>query len=323
MPGLYGSTYIKDLWTFEKIYSDIYVKPDEIKFYPTSVIPNTELYNLYKEWKYKPISIDYIKKLISQTFLEIIPPYTRIKRLIRDIPAPEIVAWSNITNLSQLAHAEIKWQLKNWNIDILKIFYWRLYLNYKIIKKLNDLELSKFIKWKNETLIVWTSPDLSNFRNFVSLDTRSREIRNKTKDEIYNTKTITNLVIRKYESSVWLELFISFEDILWYLYGFTRLLLPINDNVVDWKWLWRNTSMIRELHVYGNVVMLQWDNQIMKQWNEKVQHKWFGKQLMEIAENISMVWWYKKLSVISGIWVREYYRKLWYKLEGTYMIKNL
>ncbi len=323
MPGLYGSTYIKDLWTFKKIYSDIYVKPDEIKFYPTSVIPNTELYNLYKSWKYKPISIDYIKKLISQTFLEITPPYTRIKRLIRDIPAQEIVAWSNITNLSQLAHAEIKWKLKNWNIDILKKFYWRLYLNSKIIKKLTDLELKKFIKWKNETLIVWNLPDLTSFRNFVSLDTRSREIRNKTKDEIYNTKTTTNLIIRKYESSVWLELFISFEDILWYLYGFTRLLLPINDNVVYWKWLWHNTSMIRELHVYGNVAMLQWENKIIKHWNEKVQHKWFGKQLMEIAENISMIWWYKRLSVISGIWVREYYRKLWYKLEGTYMIKNI
>ncbi|MFZ2150688.1 MAG: radical SAM protein [Candidatus Absconditicoccaceae bacterium] len=324
MPGLYCSTYAKDLGTFKKIYSDIYVKPDEIKFYPTSVIPNTELYNLYKEGKYKPISTDYIKKLISQTFLEVIPPYTRIKRLIRDIPAPEIAAGSNITNLSQLAHAEIKLKLKSGNADVLEKFYGRLYPDFKIIKKLNSLELKNFIKGKKETLIVGKNPDLSIFRNFVSLDTRSREIRQKIQDTRLKQKTEqVNLIIRKYESSVGLELFISFEDALGYLYGFARLLLPSNDNVIDWKGLGNNTSMIRELHVYGNVAMLQGKNERMKEGNYKVQHKGFGKQLMELAEKISIVGGYKKLSVISGIGVREYYRKLGYRLEGTYMLKIL
>jgi elongator complex protein 3 len=49
MPGLYKSDYNKDLETFQKIYSDIFIKPDEIKFYPTSVIPNTKLFDLYEE----------------------------------------------------------------------------------------------------------------------------------------------------------------------------------------------------------------------------------------------------------------------------------
>jgi len=31
----------------------------------------------------------------------------------------------------------------------------------------------------------------------------------------------------------------------------------------------------------------------------------------------------KKLSVISGIGVRAYYRKLGYRLEGTYMVKRV
>lgn len=86
------STYEKDVKTFEDIYSDPHFKPDEIKFYPTSVIPNTELYELYRKGEYKPLETDVIKKLIRQTFLTIIPPYTRIKRLIRDIPSTEIVA---------------------------------------------------------------------------------------------------------------------------------------------------------------------------------------------------------------------------------------
>ena len=50
MPGLYGSTVEKDIESFKLAYADPYIKPDEIKFYPTSVIPNTELYELYRKW---------------------------------------------------------------------------------------------------------------------------------------------------------------------------------------------------------------------------------------------------------------------------------
>lgn len=74
------------------MYEDPYFKPDEIKFYPTSVIPNTELYDLYAAGEYKPLDTETIQRLIRKTFWDIIPPYTRIKRLIRDIPSTEIVA---------------------------------------------------------------------------------------------------------------------------------------------------------------------------------------------------------------------------------------
>lgn len=49
MPGLYGSTKQKDINTFKMAYEDPAIKSDEIKFYPTAVIPNTELYDLRKE----------------------------------------------------------------------------------------------------------------------------------------------------------------------------------------------------------------------------------------------------------------------------------
>jgi elongator complex protein 3 len=104
MPGLYGSSLEKDMQTFREVFADPYFKPDELKIYPTSVIPQTELYRLYQAGKYTPITTEEILSLIRTIFQEIIPPYTRIKRLIRDIPAPEIAAGSSITNLSQLAH---------------------------------------------------------------------------------------------------------------------------------------------------------------------------------------------------------------------------
>jgi elongator complex protein 3 len=97
----------KDIQTFREVFSDPYLKPDELKLYPTSVIPHTELYRLWQAGEYQPITTEEILQIIRTTFQEIIPPYTRIKRLIRDIPAPEIAAGSSITNLSQLAHERL------------------------------------------------------------------------------------------------------------------------------------------------------------------------------------------------------------------------
>ena len=319
MPGLYGYTYEKDLWTFQKIYSDPYLKPDEIKFYPTSVVQNTILYDLYEKWEYKPLTIDYIQKLIKQTFLEIIPPYTRIKRLIRDIPATEITAGSNITNLSQLTHNELKKELKS-APDKAKALYSRLYWDYTLFKNTDDFLISDMKAWDEINVsIVWQKPDLESYRNFVCLDTRSREIRNRDEKWKKDAETQPNLVIRQYESSVWREFFISFEDLQGYIYWFTRLLLPDPDKTIDWAWVWEDTALICELHIYGQLAWLKENIDS----NDQKQHRWFGSQLLSIAEQISKDNWYKNLSVISWVWVRKYYEKQWYFLVGTYMVKNL
>ena len=53
------------------------------------------------------------------------------------------------------------------------------------------------------------------------------------------------------------------------------------------------------------------------------QHKGIGKLLMKKAEGITKEKGINKLSVISGIGVREYYKKLGYNLKGNYMVKWL
>jgi len=44
---------------------------------------------------------------------------------------------------------------------------------------------------------------------------------------------------------------------------------------------------------------------------------------MEEAENTAKNNGFKRIAVISAVGTREYYKKLGYKLEGTYMIKDL
>ncbi len=76
-------------------------------------------------------------------------------------------------------------------------------------------------------------------------------------------------------------------------------------------------AIVRELHVYGQSLRIG-------DVSEKAQqHQGLGKWLMKEAEEIVRKHKIKKLSIISGIGVREYYRKLGYILEkeGGYMVK--
>ena len=154
---------------------------------------------------------------------------------------------------------------------------------------------------------------LKSFRNFVCLDTRSREVRNRIEKKKSDS---LNLVLRWYKSSVGQECFISFEDELGYLYGFTRLLLPNDDNVVWIEWLEEWTAIIRELHVYGEL------QKIWEKSNQWTQHTWLGKRLLSFAERLSKSFGYNQISVISWVGVREYYKNLWFKLKWTYMSKS-
>jgi elongator complex protein 3 len=77
-------------------------------------------------------------------------------------------------------------------------------------------------------------------------------------------------------------------------------------------------SIVRELHVYGSVVP------VSARDPTKFQHQGFGALLMEEAERIAREeHGAKKLAVISGVGTRNYYRKIGYYLDGTFMSKML
>jgi len=127
---------------------------------------------------------------------------------------------------------------------------------------------------------------------------------------------ITNCKLRimNYESSGGKEYFLQFTSKDGkILYGFCRLRLPVINKQVNTASFLRDTALIRELHVYGVLVPVG--------RNKKIQHSGLGKKLMQTAENIAKKHNYHKIAVISGVGAREYYRKLGYKLEKTYMVK--
>lgn len=101
MPQLPGSTPAKDFTMIKTVFSDPDLKPDMVKIYPCSVVKNSELYEWYKKGLYKPYPDKKLIEMLIKVKSEIIPRYCRISRLIRDIPATEIVAGNRITNLRE------------------------------------------------------------------------------------------------------------------------------------------------------------------------------------------------------------------------------
>jgi len=145
---------------------------------------------------------------------------------------------------------------------------------------------------------------------------RCREVRD---ENIKGEEVI--LVKREYRASEGDEIFISFESKdNKKLYAFLRL--RFNDNLKNNIFTeLKNSSLVRELHVYGKMIPTyseEQDDEI-----SQTQHMGFGKKLMAEAECITKERGVNKIAVISGIGVRNYYRKLGYKLEGTYMTKIL
>jgi ELP3 family radical SAM enzyme/protein acetyltransferase len=340
MPGLYGSTPEMDIETFRIAYEAVAIKSDEMKFYPTAVIPNTPLFDLRKSWVYKPMAETALVEIIRRVKLEIIPPYARIKRLARDFDTNEVVAWANTPNLRQLTMSQIDKEFAH-DAPLRAKQYARLFPDCMHVDSLDSLiqEVEKLtfhtttatnVEWrayeKNDaikTFLLGGTVDITSPRAFVCLCTRCREMRNKENEKWkMKNEELPFLVVRAYQSSNGLELFCSFEDALGYLYGFMRLLLPAAWMTIEYPWLGHTTAMIRELHVYGTVQSLdKKKNEWALAW--VAQHEWFGSQLLFVGESLANNAWFERLSVISWVWVRAYYAKKWYHLEGTYMVKEL
>jgi elongator complex protein 3 len=107
MPNLPGSTIETDKKMFETIFSDPRFMPDFLKIYPTLVTPGSEIEVLWQRGEYSPYSEEDMIDLVAYA-KALIPEYTRLQRIQRDIPAKLIVAGSRHSNFRQLAQNRLK-----------------------------------------------------------------------------------------------------------------------------------------------------------------------------------------------------------------------
>ncbi len=258
MPGLPGSNYKKDVQMFEELFSNEKFQPDQIKIYPTQVIPGSGLVKLFEKNEYLP----YSEKELIELLLEIkkkIPRYVRIMRVMREIPPSYILAGIHRIDLRKVLEEELK-------------------------KRNQKCEC---IRCREIGFAIREHKEIS--------------------EELFLKETL-------YSASKGKEYFIEFvnkEDIL---FGLIRLRIPYKPFT---KGIDKKTLIVRELHIYGQALNLG------EKKEEAYQHTGLGKQLMKKTEEIAKQNKLKKIAVISGVGVRGYYKKMGYKLNGTYMVKEL
>ena len=254
MPGQPGMSKEMCLEDFRRLFEDEKYKPDYLKIYPTLVVRGTATYDWWHRDEYEPLRNEEAAELVAE-IKSMIPKYTRLQRVQRDIPADFIDAGVWKSNLRQLARQRM--DDHGWTCDCI----------------------------------------------------RCREVGMNDADP----ETV-ELDVLTYEAAGGTEHFISYEDPENdLLIGFCRLREPGNPVRRELE----DAALVRELHVYGPMVEVGDESY---DW----QHKGYGRKLLRKAEEMAADAGYDKLSVISGIGAREYYReKLGYHQDGPYVSKRL
>ncbi|MDG6988399.1 MAG: tRNA uridine(34) 5-carboxymethylaminomethyl modification radical SAM/GNAT enzyme Elp3 [Nitrososphaerota archaeon] len=101
MPGLPGATPDGDLEDLRRLFDDEAFRPDMSKLYPTLVVPGTALAKQFSAGLYKPYPFETVVELLSD-MKGFVPPWHRIMRIQREIPAAEIEGGVKDGNLRQL-----------------------------------------------------------------------------------------------------------------------------------------------------------------------------------------------------------------------------
>ena len=102
MPDLPNTGRERDLEGMKEFFSNPMFRADGLKLYPTLVIRGTGLYELWKTGKYKNYTPDDLVDVIAQ-ILAMVPPWTRVYRIQRDIPMPLVTSGVDHGNLRELA----------------------------------------------------------------------------------------------------------------------------------------------------------------------------------------------------------------------------
>jgi elongator complex protein 3 len=261
MPGLPLSDFSRDLKMFEEIFSNPDFMPDDLKIYPTMVMPGTKLQKMWERGEFIPMTDEETLKMLVE-IKKIVPPFVRIRRILRDFSAPTVSSGPKKSNIRELA--------------------------LQILKE----------------------------QGFRCNCTRCREPAHAKK--IYGIDLdmdSVKLIRRDYDAGEGKEIFLSFEDTKNnVLVALLRLRVPSSS---FHRKEMKNASVVREIHTYGGHVPIN-------SFSNELQHKGFGKNLLQEAAIISKEEFdKKKIVVIAGTGVKQYFVNQGFYYDGPYVSKNL
>lgn len=322
MPNLPTSNPEMDVKMFKNLYDDVYHHPDMMKIYPNMVLKGSLLYKLVTQKKIDYTAYDdaTLTKVLADCE-SYVPNYTRLIRVIRDIPADYIIVGSKKSNLREevdkyqkargVPQVDIRArEIRDAEVDpddfeLTETWYEteRGYECFLQFENKKENKLAGFLRLRLPKNLKSNFPrprptpaySENNFSN-------PRDSENNSVD---SKETVKNWGLSKWEKET--------EDYYENIISKTSA-GEIGEVLSD-------SALVRELHVYGTM------KRVGEEGNQS-QHTGMGKKLLARADEIARGdnvhnLKYKKISIISGVGVREYYKKRGYRLEATYMVKYL
>lgn len=358
MPDLPSSDPKKDWDMFQDVLHGDELQADHWKIYPCEVTPFTRIETWFQEGRYMPYTekepqllIDLLARVKAQ-----VHPWIRLNRVIRDIPEVSIVAGNSNTNLRQAIFAELQTmgkscrcircrEVRDWpeNGDGLKLkvreyrssagteFFISVEGSDRGLgggatqRALGDKKRATKNERKKAAAIAHSPEDQEKARAAsaaVAEAGGSREERKAAAEKVLKEIAAE----RAAEAAAKVKVEEPLDEDNATLYGLLRL--RFNDDqhapAVAFPEL-DGCALIRELHVYGALVAAREGQAKKNTGDDRPQHVGIGRALMRTAELIAAAHGWRKISVIAGVGVRNYYRRLGYQLqgEGRYLIKDL
>jgi len=283
MPNLHGATPESDRTDFARFFSDPAIRPDELKIYPCSLIAETELYNLWEAGQYHPYSEADLVELLAD-IKPTIPPYTRVNRLFRDIPAHHIQAGVTASNLREIVHAELQRRGKQCGC-----------IRCREVRRqsVREEELRLF------DTVYETDLTIEHFLHFVVAED----------EDIGYQRSGSDASDAQY----------PLPNTQYPLAAFLRLSLPKTPDAGSRAFLdeIQGSAMIREVHVYGPALALGKDEP------GAAQHVGLGSRLLAEARRISRAAGFQRISVIAATGTRDYYAHRGFVQGELYMTGEL
>ena len=291
MPGLPGINREKDLEMLLEVMQGESWRPDMMKIYPCLVVKGAQLVETWERGEFIPIRNQEAIELISKV-LHSAPPWMRIQRIQRDIPAHEILDGVTAGNLRQLATRHLLGEGKRSGC-------------------IRDREIGR----------VKESPDIDEFkmicRYYDSADGRELFI----SYEAPHPNCTNNIVGFEggvpQKSSNSIHYWEKTDPPGGVIAGFLRLRLP-GENILNMNED-GDTAIIREVKVFGKVVGVGESAD-----DEQKQHRGLGKLLVSEAENKAKEFFScHHIRVTAGVGVRKWFQSLGYSRRGPWMGKKL
>lgn len=296
MANLLGATPEADKRDYRRLMADAAIAPDEVKLYPCALVAGTDLVACCERGAWQPYDEAQLTDVLASDLLET-PAYTRVSRMIRDIPAQDILTGNKKINLRQMVEAKAARRAAAQGRPVREIRHREISVAGTGDAQLELSRIDYATTVSDEAFLQWVTPE-GRIAGFLRLSLPHAEAIEQARRE-------------------------ALQDAA----GAVEANAPGAAAEADAETgrapgaaapfpLRPGEAMIREVHVYGQVAGLH-------RTSGGAQHRGLGRALVERACAIARERGCVAVNVISAVGTRGYYRSLGFTDNGLYQRRTL